>query len=95
MAGAPPRYTTCLGASPALLNNNAEERWLTIVPATRGSNTTGTRLVETFLGLSRLTARSPAEQIAAYFAEGKRALGVVPSEETLVLERFFDDFRQI
>ncbi|MDB5809079.1 MAG: putative ATP-dependent helicase [Betaproteobacteria bacterium] len=36
-------------------------------------------------------SRSPAEQIATYFAEGKRALGVVPSEETLVLERFFDE----
>ena len=32
-------------------------------------------------------ARSPAEQIAAYFAEGKRALGVVPSEETLEIGR--------
>jgi ATP-dependent Lhr-like helicase len=36
-------------------------------------------------------SRSAAEQIAAYLAEGKRALGVVPSAETLVLERFFDE----
>jgi len=36
-------------------------------------------------------ARSPAEQIATYFAEGKRALGVVPTQQTLVLERFFDE----
>jgi ATP-dependent Lhr-like helicase len=35
--------------------------------------------------------RSAAEQIAAYLAEGKRALGVVPTAETLVLERFFDE----
>src|SRR5262249_59624954 len=35
--------------------------------------------------------RSAAEQIVAYLAEGKRALGVVPSAETLVLERFFDE----
>ncbi len=35
--------------------------------------------------------RSAAEQIAAYLAEGKRALGVVPIAETLVLERFFDE----
>jgi ATP-dependent helicase Lhr and Lhr-like helicase len=35
--------------------------------------------------------RSAAEQVAAYLAEGKRALGVVPSMETLVLERFFDE----
>src|SRR5439155_23765325 len=35
--------------------------------------------------------RSAAEQIAVYLAEGKRALGVVPTAETLVLERFFDE----
>jgi len=35
--------------------------------------------------------RSAAEQIAAYFAEGKRALGAIPSTETLILERFFDE----
>jgi len=36
-------------------------------------------------------SRSAAEQIAIYLAEGKRALGVVPTAETLVLERFFDE----
>jgi ATP-dependent Lhr-like helicase len=36
-------------------------------------------------------SRPAAEQIAAYLAEGKRALGVVPTAETLVLERFFDE----
>ena len=35
--------------------------------------------------------RSAAEQIAAYFAEGKRALGAIPSTGTLILERFFDE----
>src|SRR5882672_8145477 len=35
--------------------------------------------------------RSAAEQIAAYLGEGKRALGVVPTAETMVLERFFDE----
>jgi ATP-dependent Lhr-like helicase len=32
-----------------------------------------------------------AEQIASYLAQGKRCLGVVPTKETLVLERFFDE----
>ena len=36
-------------------------------------------------------ARSAAEQIATYLAEGKRTLGVVPTAETIVLERFFDE----
>ena len=35
--------------------------------------------------------RSAAEQIAAYMGEGKRALGVIPTPDTLVLERFFDE----
>ncbi|HKW37927.1 MAG TPA: helicase-related protein, partial [Burkholderiales bacterium] len=36
-------------------------------------------------------SRSAAGQIAAYLAEGKRALGALPTRETLVLERFFDE----
>ena len=36
-------------------------------------------------------SRPAAEQVAAYLAEGKRALGVVPTAETIVLERFFDE----
>ena len=35
--------------------------------------------------------RSAAEQIAEYLAEGKRCLGVVPTANSLVLERFFDE----
>src|SRR5262249_38793297 len=34
--------------------------------------------------------RDTAEQVLAYLAEGRRALGVIPSQEALVLERFFD-----
>ena len=30
-------------------------------------------------------------QVAAYLAEGRRALGVIPTQDTLVLERFFDE----
>jgi ATP-dependent Lhr-like helicase len=32
-----------------------------------------------------------AEQLIAYFEEGRRALGVIPTQDTLVLERFFDE----
>ena len=32
-----------------------------------------------------------AEQIVEYFADGRRCLGVIPTQETLVLERFFDE----
>jgi ATP-dependent Lhr-like helicase len=30
-------------------------------------------------------------QVVSYLAEGRRALGVIPTQETLVLERFFDE----
>jgi ATP-dependent Lhr-like helicase len=32
-----------------------------------------------------------AEQAVAYLADGRRVLGVIPSQHTLVLERFFDE----
>ena len=32
-----------------------------------------------------------ADQVVAYLADGRRVLGVIPSQETLVLERFFDE----
>ncbi|HSC27489.1 MAG TPA: helicase-related protein, partial [Vicinamibacterales bacterium] len=35
--------------------------------------------------------RDAAEQAVAYLAEGWRALGVIPTQRTLVLERFFDE----
>jgi ATP-dependent Lhr-like helicase len=36
-------------------------------------------------------SRSAAAQIAEYLAEGKRCLGVVPTAEKIVVERFFDE----
>jgi ATP-dependent Lhr-like helicase len=36
-------------------------------------------------------AQSAAEQIAEYLAEGKRCLGLVPTFERIVAERFFDE----
>jgi ATP-dependent Lhr-like helicase len=32
-----------------------------------------------------------AEQLGDYFADGYRSLGVIPSQQTLVMERFFDE----
>ncbi|MDB5905266.1 MAG: ATP-dependent helicase, partial [Betaproteobacteria bacterium] len=36
-------------------------------------------------------SRAAAEQIITYFAEGKRSIGVVPTQQAIVLERFFDE----
>jgi ATP-dependent Lhr-like helicase len=35
--------------------------------------------------------RAAAEQAVAYLADGRQTLGVLPTQETLVLERFFDE----
>src|SRR6476469_6824767 len=35
--------------------------------------------------------QNTAEQVAAYFADAYRSLGAIPSQQTLVLERFFDE----
>src|SRR5438477_3279194 len=35
--------------------------------------------------------QSAAEQITAYFADAYRSLGAIPSQQTLVMERFFDE----
>jgi ATP-dependent Lhr-like helicase len=43
--------------------------------------------LEETLGLSH----SAATQLAQYLADAKRMLGVLPTQETLVLERFFDE----
>jgi ATP-dependent Lhr-like helicase len=32
-----------------------------------------------------------AEQVVEYLADGRRALGIIPTQQTLVLERFFDE----
>jgi ATP-dependent Lhr-like helicase len=36
-------------------------------------------------------AGGAVDQLIDYFAEGRRALGVIPTQDTLVLERFFDE----
>jgi ATP-dependent Lhr-like helicase len=35
--------------------------------------------------------QNAAEQVAAYFSDAYRSLGTIPSQQTLVLERFFDE----
>jgi ATP-dependent helicase Lhr and Lhr-like helicase len=46
--------------------------------------------VEWLAGETGLSA-TDAEQLVSYLAEGRRALGVIPTQQTLVLERFFDE----
>jgi ATP-dependent helicase Lhr and Lhr-like helicase len=39
----------------------------------------------------RVLPREGAQQVADYFADTYRALGAIPSQQTLVMERFFDE----
>lgn len=57
------------------------------VPRAEGALSSAIAWFESTYGLSN----SAATQAAEYLAEGKRALGVIPTAETLVLERFFDE----
>ena len=47
--------------------------------------------IEEWLGNEFRLPQDTAEQVAAYFADAYRSLGAIPSQQTLVLERFFDE----
>src|SRR5262245_6744246 len=47
--------------------------------------------IEKWLANELQLPQSAAEQIAAYFADTYRLLGAIPSQQTLVMERFFDE----
>ena len=89
--GAPPTIPFWLGEAPARSDElsravsdlRAEVDRRLDDPASR-ERTIEWMMAET--GLDRVVA----EEAVAYLAEGRRALGVIPSQDTLVLERFFD-----
>jgi ATP-dependent Lhr-like helicase len=47
--------------------------------------------IEQWLANELQLAKSAAEQLAVYFAAAHRSLGAIPSQQTLVMERFFDE----
>jgi ATP-dependent Lhr-like helicase len=49
------------------------------------------RDVEEWVAKEFQLPQNAAEQVAAYFADAYRSLGTIPSQQTLVLERFFDE----
>ena len=94
--GAPPTIPFWLGEAPARsdelsravsdLRSAIDER-LDTPAAPAESSAAAAAWLATETGLTP----AAAEQAVAYLADGRRALGVVPSQETLVLERFFDE----
>ena len=90
--GAPPTIPFWLGEAPA----RSDELSLAVsdlradVERLCGADPSGPRL-EAFLEREAGLCAGGAEQAASYLLEGRAALGVVPTQETLVLERFFDE----
>jgi ATP-dependent helicase Lhr and Lhr-like helicase len=88
--GIPPNIPFWFGEAPARSDELSRA-----VSALRGA-------IDAHLGTSREQAgqwladetgltSGAVDQVIDYFAEGRRALGVIPTQETLVLERFFDE----
>jgi ATP-dependent helicase Lhr and Lhr-like helicase len=92
--GVPPNIPFWFGEAPArsdeLSQAVSELRADTDAALSGPAGTDAARVVEWFAAETG-TEAAVAEQAVEYFAEGRRALGVIPSRETLVLERFFDE----
>ena len=96
--GQPPSMPFWLGEAPA--RSNEMSAFVSILRATADAKLPAPDVPRRADELEATTAwlvqdydlsRAAAEQIAAYLAEGKRAIGVVPTQETIALERFFDE----
>ncbi len=90
--GAPPTIPFWLGEAPARSDelSRAVSDLRTEVDQRLDDPAGGASVPEWMMAETGL-ARDAAEEAAAYLADGRRALGVIPSQDTLVLERFFDE----
>jgi len=90
--GAPPNIPFWLGEAPAR-SNELSMAVSDLRQDIDGLFESGTPVSSIAAWLAQETdlGSSAAEQLLDYCAEGRRALGVIPSQSTLVLERFFDE----
>ena len=90
--GAPPNIPFWLGEAPARSDelSCAVSDLRADIDAQLAASGAGQKVVDWFVAETGVTDEA-AEQVIAYFAEGRRALGVIPTQTTLVLERFFDE----
>ena len=101
--GQPPGIPFWLGEAPARTSELSRavsdfrmEIERTLVGSPRCGDRTAQRAISTgavaeWLADELHLPRSGAEQIVAYFANIRRSLGAIPSQQTLVMERFFDE----
>src|SRR5436190_1349345 len=93
--GQPPGIPFWLGEAPArtaeLSNAVSDLRAEIEKQLSVGEADSFTYKISEWLAKELQLPQSAARQLADYFAAGARALGVIPSQATLVLERFFDE----
>jgi ATP-dependent helicase Lhr and Lhr-like helicase len=90
--GAPPTIPFWLGEAPA--RSDELSRVLSELRADidlrLGASESSTQIVE-WLTVETGLDEDAAGQVLSYLAEGRRALGLVPTQSSLVVERFFDE----
>ena len=101
--GQPPGIPFWLGEAPARtseLSRAVSDLRMEIEKTLVGSQGCGDRTAQRAVPISTVAGwlgdelhltRSAAEQIEAYFADIHRSLGAIPSQQSLVMERFFDE----
>jgi ATP-dependent Lhr-like helicase len=101
--GEAPARSDELSASVSRLRAEADDllRRIELQPGSPGANTdvptAGTNadgmlsVVTAWLEAETGACGAAAQQAAEYLTDGRRVLGVIPSQETVVLERFFDE----
>ncbi len=91
--GSPPTIPFWLGEAPARSDELSRAVSDLRIDVDRTLEKPGSALPDLVAWVTTETGlhQDAAEQAVAYLAEGRRALGVIPSQETLVLERFFDE----
>ena len=91
--GAPPTIPFWLGEAPARsdeLSQAVSELRRDVDEMLAGESVTDDQLIAWLMAECSIPLEA-AREIAAYLIDARRALGVLPTQETLVLERFFDE----
>jgi ATP-dependent Lhr-like helicase len=91
--GAPPTLPFWLGEAPARSDELSKEVSDLRAEADRilGDVESGFNRTVEWLEADAGLSNPAAQQAAAYLADGRSALGTIPTQDTLVLERFFDE----
>jgi ATP-dependent Lhr-like helicase len=87
--GAPPTIPFWLGEAPARSDELSRAVSVLRADVDRQLDDDASHAIEWLIAETGVE-KDAADQAVSYIAEGRRALGVVPSQDTLVLERFFD-----